>query len=166
MTTLSIPFPRRRPLWSVAVLLGSASLLLNCKGDGVTAPRPDSVVASVNLVGAPLDGVILVGQSPQFVATAKNASGEALSNKTISWTTSNSAVASVSTSGVVAASAAGYATISATADGKNASTDVAIRAPLPTPAARRTEASRAGSAGPGTQNCKTEVLPPQLSRSR
>src|SRR5687767_6283787 len=51
------------------------------------------------------------------MAWALDSRGRVLSGRTIAWTTSNSAVATVSPSGIVTGLAAGTATISATSEG-------------------------------------------------
>src|SRR5687768_8683064 len=87
-------------------------------------------VASVE-VSAPA-GDLLVGQTTQLSATARDEKGNALSNRAIDWTTSNASIATVSTTGLVTGVAAGQATITATSEGKTGSRTVNI---LPPPVA-------------------------------
>jgi hypothetical protein len=70
-----------------------------------------------------------VGQSTQAVATLKDASGTVLTGRAVSWTTSNSAVATVDASGLVKAVSAGSATIIATADSASGSATLAVTPP-------------------------------------
>ncbi|HEU4700601.1 MAG TPA: Ig-like domain-containing protein [Gemmatimonadales bacterium] len=65
-------------------------------------------------------------ESATFAAEATTAAGEVLSGKTITWATSDPAVATVSAAGLVTAVAPGSATITASADGKQASTSLAV----------------------------------------
>lgn len=104
-----------------AVMVGMAA----CGGDGPTGQAP---VASVS-VTAP-SGAIVAGQTYQLTLTALDAGGKQLSGRTVSWTSSNSAVATVSTSGLLSALSGGTVTISATAEGKSGSMQLTV-APKP-----------------------------------
>src|SRR4029077_7741633 len=66
------------------------------------------------------------GQTVQLSATPKDASGGALSGRTVTWATSNAAVASVSGSGLVTGVAAGTATITATSEGQTGTATVTV----------------------------------------
>ena len=100
-----------------AVARGSATISAIAEGkvggaDLTVAPKTvGTVVISPNPASA------TVGHSAQLTATVKDASGTALVGRTITWASSNSAVASVSSGGSVSAVSAGTATISASADG-------------------------------------------------
>lgn len=83
---------------------GTASLTVAAKTVAQVAVTPNPAAATV-------------GQTAQLVAVPKDAQGTAMTGRTITWTSSNSAVASVSSTGLVTAVSAGSATISATADG-------------------------------------------------
>src|SRR5215213_11423265 len=83
-----------------------------CSGDSSGPPA----VATVN-VSAPA-GNVVVGQTAQLTATAKDAKGNTLTNRTVKWTTSSQPIATVSSAGVVTGVAPGGATITATIEGK------------------------------------------------
>jgi len=112
-------------------LLGSCLLLAACGGDGgpVATPQPKPV-ASVTVSPASLS--LLVGQSGTLAAEAKDASGAVLSGRTITWSSSDGAIATVSTAGMVTGVAVGTATVSAASEGK---TGVATITVSPVPAA-------------------------------
>jgi hypothetical protein len=94
---------------------GSASLAV--RQDSVsTSPAP---VASVTVVLA--DSSLNVGQTAQGIATTRDANNNVLTGRSITWTSSNPSVASVSPSGLVTAIAAGSSQISANSEGKSAS---------------------------------------------
>jgi uncharacterized protein YjdB len=58
-----------------------------------------------------------VGGTQQLTATTKDANGNVLSGRAISWSSSSTGISTVSSSGLVTAVAAGNATISATSEG-------------------------------------------------
>jgi hypothetical protein len=86
------------------------------------------LLASVTV--SPASATVTVGQTLQLVATLKDAVGSVLSG-TVSWASSNSAVATVSGSGLVTGVAAGSATVTATSGGVTGSAGVAVTAPPP-----------------------------------
>ena len=110
-------------------LLGSCLLLAACGGDGgpVATPQPKPV-ASVTVSPASLS--LLVGQSGTLAAEAKDASGAVLSGRTITWSSSDGAIATVSTAGMVTGVAVGTATVSAASEGKTGVATITV-APVP-----------------------------------
>jgi uncharacterized protein YjdB len=95
----------------------------------VTALIPP--VATVTV--APLTASVQAGSTVQLAATLSDASGNVLTGRPISWTTSSTSVATVSTSGLVTGVAAGSATITATSEGKSGSATITVTAPPPPP---------------------------------
>ena len=67
---------------------------------------------------------------PQLTAVARDASGAELEGRTVTWSSSASSVATVSSSGVVTGVAAGEATITASVEGRTASARVTV-VPVP-----------------------------------
>jgi hypothetical protein len=77
----------------------------------------DSIpVASVNVT--PTTASLAVGATQQLTASTLDASGNALTGRVVIWSTSDATKASVSSTGLVTAVAAGTATITATSEGK------------------------------------------------
>ena len=87
----------------------------------VVAPIP---VASI--VISPDTLALLLGQMTRFSAVPRDAQGNALSGRTISWTSSDALVASVATDGSVNGVGIGVATITATSEGVSASATVRV----------------------------------------
>ena len=81
-------------------------------------------VASVSVSPSPAS--LSVGQTLQLTATAKDASGNALSGRVVTWSSSNTAVATVGGNGLVAAIAAGTTTITATSEGVSGTSGVTV----------------------------------------
>jgi parallel beta-helix repeat protein len=116
---------------------GARLMLWNCYGStsqkwdnaaSASSAPPASGQAAVATVSVSLSSTLPVQQTAQATATVRDASGNALSGSTIAWSSSNSAVASVSTSGLVKAVAAGSATIVATSGGKTGSAALTVTA--------------------------------------
>src|SRR3989441_418547 len=83
-------------------------------------------VASVDVTPTTL--ALQVGQTAQLAATPKDANGSSLNGRTVTWTSSNQAVATMNASGLVSAVAAGAATIAATSEGKTGTAVVTVTA--------------------------------------
>jgi uncharacterized protein YjdB len=64
----------------------------------------------------PINPTLRMGESRQFAAALRNANGQPITGRPITWSSSNNAIATVSQSGLVQTIAPGQATISATAD--------------------------------------------------
>ena len=75
-------------------------------------PDPTPTVASIG-VTSPIDSLLAVGRSAQMAATARDASGNALTGVSLTWSSSNPSVATVSSTGLVTGVAAGPVTIQA-----------------------------------------------------
>jgi len=73
-----------------------------------------------------------VGQTVQLTATPKDASGNPLSGRAVTWSSSDTTVATVSRTGFVTAKGAGTATITATSEGKSGTATITVTsAPVP-----------------------------------
>lgn len=84
-------------------------------------------VANVSLLF--LNGLsLVVGQTTQGTASTRDASGNVLTGRTVTWSSSNTAVATVNGSGLVTAVGAGSATITATSEGVNATANITVTA--------------------------------------
>ena len=94
-----------------------------CSGDSSGPPA----VASVAVSGGGTD--IVVGQTASLTATARDAKGNTLTGRTVAWTTSAQAIATVSSAGVVTGVAPGSATITATIEGKAGTAAVTVVVP-------------------------------------
>src|SRR5207245_8778689 len=97
-----------------------------------------SGTASVTVAGAPVATVtvtpatasVQAGQTVQLTATLKDANGNILTGRVVTWSSSNNTAASVNSNGLVAANAAGSATITATSEGKTGTSAITVT-PVP-----------------------------------
>ena len=109
-----------------AVAIGSASITATAEGKiGVSAITVSQApVATVTVSPSPLS--MTVGQVTQLTATLTDNIGNVLNGHVVTWTSSNTGVATVSDQGVVTAVAAGATTITATSEGKSGTADLTV----------------------------------------
>ena len=111
--------------------LAAAFVVVACGGggDGSTTPK-QAAVSSVTM--SQQTATMIVGTALTLTAIPKDGSGNTLTGRTTTWTSSNSNVATV-VDGSVAAMAPGTATITATIEGKTATTEITVQlAPVAT----------------------------------
>ncbi len=97
-------------------------------GDGIVGPPgPPAAVASVST--SPSAATVIFGNTTQLSATTKDASGNALSGRAVTWASSDGTVATVDAAGLVTATGAGTATITATSEGKSGSAVITVTKP-------------------------------------
>jgi len=98
----------------IAVLAAvAASAVLSACGSDPTEPSPTDVT-SIAVTAPSLS--LQVGETMQATARLFNSVGDEVTTKTAAWSSSNTAVATVSQSGLITAVSAGAATITASAD--------------------------------------------------
>lgn len=100
---------------AVALLLATSSAC-STPFDALYAPADlgGNIPASITIASAP---ALTIGQSTKVAVTIKDATGAVLTDVALTWTTSNTAIATVAADGTVSAVSAGTATIAA-ASGK------------------------------------------------
>src|SRR5439155_1490879 len=118
-----------------AAAVGSAIITATSEGQTGTSSMTVMNVPVASVAVTPGSATIQVGQTQQLAATLKDASGNTLSGRAVSWTSSNPSVASVSGSGLVTGLAAGSAVITAMSEGKTGTATLTVVAPPPPPGA-------------------------------
>jgi uncharacterized protein YjdB len=118
------------------VAAGSASITATSSGvSGASAitvtagPPPPPVVTTVTV--APTSASVVAGATTTLQATVKDQNGNVMTGQTVTWSTNNSAAATVNSSGVVTGVAAGSATITATSSGKTGTSSITVTAISP-----------------------------------
>src|SRR3989440_216943 len=108
---------------------GSATITATSEGKSGTSSITvtDIPVATVSV--SPPTASIQPGQTVQLTATLKDASGNTLSGRTVTWSSNNTSVATVSSSGLVSGVTPGSATITATSEGKTGTAGITVTAP-------------------------------------
>ena len=108
---------------SAVLVIGAAA----CGGGSdVTGPSGggSTAVASVSLNQT--SASIAIGASLTLVATVRDAQGNSITSGTTSWSSSDSTIAAVSSSGVVTGKSTGSATITASSGGKSATATITV----------------------------------------
>lgn len=104
------------------------AILVTACGGGETGPaQPPATkpVASVSIQGLPAD--VVTGASAQLAAVVRDASGASLPGRSVTWTSNNIGVATVSASGLLAGVTPGSAVITATSEGQVGTATVTVR---------------------------------------
>jgi hypothetical protein len=133
--------PRFAALALSALLVLTLSQCGKSGSDAPTTPTPTAEpVATVTLSGATANQIVFLEQPIQLTAATISATGSLLTGRTVSWSSSNATVASVSQTGLVTPAAIGDATITATSEGKSASIAIQARLGIALPASGATSA--------------------------
>ena len=147
------------------VAAGSATITATSEGQSgtaaitVTTAPPPAPVASVTVTPAPAS--VNEGKTVQLAATLRDAAGNVLTGRTVTWTSDNTTVATVSSSGLVTGKVAGTATITATSEGQSGTAAVTVVHP---PVASVTVAPPAASIQQG-QNVQLTATPKDATGS-
>ena len=109
-----------------AVATGTTVVTATSEGQSGSATLTVIVppVATVTVAGA---ATLAPGSVSGFIATLRDAAGAALSNRAVTWSSSDPNVAAVSASGTVTAITPGTTTITASSEGKSGSAALAVR---------------------------------------
>jgi len=105
---------------------GTATITATSEGQSGTATITASAVPVASVTVSPGTAGVIVGQTVQLTATPKDASGNPLSGRVVTWATSNAAVATVSSSGLVSGVAAGSVTITATSEAQSGTAAITV----------------------------------------
>jgi uncharacterized protein YjdB len=108
------------------VAAGSATITATSEGKSGTAAVSVTPVLVASVTMSPTLANVLVGQTVQLTATPRDATGNVLTGRVVTWASSNTGVATVSSGGLVTAVAAGPAIITATSEGKNGTTGITV----------------------------------------
>ena len=95
-----------------------------CGGGGGPTVTPAGPVTTVSITDP--SSAVALGGTMQLAASATDANGNVVTGLTAAWTTSNPAVATVSSNGLVSGISVGSATITATISGIAGSTGVTV----------------------------------------
>jgi hypothetical protein len=110
-----------RPL---SLLVVAALAITACGGGGDGGPTGSKPVATITVAAA--SASITVGQTTQLTPTTKDANGNTLTGRTVTYATGSSTVATVSASGVVTGVGPGVVVITATSEGKSGTVTITV----------------------------------------
>jgi triacylglycerol lipase len=105
---------------------GTATISATSEGVAGTAQVNVSAIAVARIEVTPGGSSLYSGRYLMLTATARDAQGTALPGRHVSWSSSNTGIATVSDEGLVSAVAFGSATITATSEGKSSSATVSV----------------------------------------
>src|SRR5207302_6078782 len=108
------------------VAAGAVTITATSEGQSGTASVTVANVPVASVTVSPTTPNMYVGGTVQLTATLKDASGNVLTGRTVTWTTSNGAIATVSASGLVTGVAVGAGTITATSEGQSGTAAVTV----------------------------------------
>lgn len=135
---------------------GTASITAAAEGKSATASVTVSRAPVATVVLSPATGSVVAGATLQLTASVRDSRGNVLSDRPVAWTSSNSAVASVSAEGLVSGVAqGGPVTISASAEGIVGSATITV---LPPPVATVSLTPQTFSVGVGASVQLTATL--------
>ena len=109
-----------------AVSVGSAVITATSEGISGTSSVTVSNVPVASVTVTPANPTLSVNQTLGMTATMRDAGGNILSGRAVTWASQDQAVATVDAQGVVTAVASGTATITATSEGVNGSTLITV----------------------------------------
>lgn len=110
--------------------IGTANITATSEGKVGTAAVVVIAVPVASVTVSPPNKTMNVGDTATFTATTKDAQGHVLTGRVIAWSSDNTAVATVDTTGLVTAVAPGSANITATSEGQSGSSAVMVN-PVP-----------------------------------
>ncbi len=111
-----------------ALAPGGTTVTATSEGRTATAVVFVTSVPVASIVVTPSVTAIVEGQTTQLSAATRSVSGVVLAGRTITWTSANAAVASVSSSGLVTGVSTGATTITASSEGRSAAASITITA--------------------------------------
>src|SRR5216683_3626 len=112
---------------------GSATITATSETKSGTSAVTVNGVPVASVTVSPATASIMVGQTVQLTATPRDASGNPLSGRVITWASSSPTVATVNSGGLVTAPAVGTATITATSEGQSGASAITVTVPPPPP---------------------------------
>src|SRR6266850_1684283 len=108
------------------VVAGSATITATSEGQSGTAAITVTNVSVASVTVSPATASVVAGQTVQLTATPKDANGTALTGRVVTWSSSNTSVASVNAGGLVTSGVAGSATITATSEGQSGTSAITV----------------------------------------
>ena len=113
--------------WVAAIATAIAALTLSCGDSGTgPAPQPPAPVATSLTVTPASAELAALGETVQFAAEVRDQNGQAMAGAPVTWSSSDAAVATVGSAGLVTAAGNGAATVTATSGSASGSAAVTV----------------------------------------
>jgi len=111
---------------------GSANITATSEGQSGTAAITVTNVPVASVTASPASASVPEGQTVQLTATPRDANGNPLTGRVLSWSSGNTSIATVNASGLVSGVVAGSATITATSEGQSGTSAITVTPPSST----------------------------------
>src|SRR5438132_1312977 len=111
---------------------GSATVTATSEGKTGTAAITVTSVPVASVTASPASASVPEGQTVQLTATPRDANGNPLTGRVLSWSSGNTSIATVNASGLVSGVVAGSATITATSEGQSGTSAITVTPPSST----------------------------------
>jgi len=108
---------------------GSAIITATAEGKSGVAGVTVTPAAVASVAVTPTGATLVVGQTVQLEAQPRDASGRPLAGRAVTWSTNRPNVATVTSTGVVAAVSPGTATVTASSEGRSGAATIVVEAP-------------------------------------
>jgi uncharacterized protein YjdB len=112
-----------------AVSPGSAVITASVEGKSGVAAVTVSPAPVASVVVSPSSATLIVGQTIELEAQPRDGTGRPLSGRAVTWSSNRTAVATVTSSGIVAAVSPGTVTITASSEGRSGAATIVVDAP-------------------------------------
>ncbi len=132
------------------VAAGSAIITATSEGKSATSTATVTLVPVASVSVTPAVATITAGSTQQLSAVTKDAAGNTLTGRVVTWASSNTTIAAVNNAGLVAANAAGSVTITAASEGKSGSSTIIVQVPPPASHAGHYVAPGGSASGDGS----------------
>ena len=113
----------------IATSIANGTTTIRAGVDGITGSAALTVaqaIASVDVQAGTAGSLASLGDTRQFTAVPKDANGQAVSGKAVSWASENATVVSVNASGLAAATGNGTTRVRATVEGVSGAADITV----------------------------------------
>ena len=117
----------------MGVTAGSATITATSEGKSGTTAITVTVMAVASVAVSPPTANVPVGRTVQLTASLRDANGNPLTGRVVTWGSGNAGVATVNGSGLVSGVAVGAATITATSEGQSGTAAITVTVPPPPP---------------------------------
>jgi len=112
-----------------ALSAGSAGITATIEGKSGVAAITVSPAPVASVAVSPSSATLVVGQTVELEAEPRDASGQPLGGRTVTWSSNRPEVATVTSTGIVAAVSPGTATITASSEGRSGTATIVVEAP-------------------------------------
>lgn len=112
------------------VKIGTATISATSEGKSGSAAVTVTAIPVGSVAVSPASASLSVNQTVALTATVKDSVGTVVTDRSVTWSSSDNSIATVSGAGVVSAVASGSATITATSEGKSGASAITVAAQI------------------------------------